>query len=125
MYYIIVKNSNNKKAYVSSFKDKEDAVSNIIFRFNKKLNSLHLSKHDIRSILTYWDCNKIYNELLNQNYEKITQSKEVTIMYDLFDDMRENYIRQQISWQLIFVDDRTDSALYDLMLDPRYKFNNC
>lgn len=122
MYYVIVKNSSNKKAYVSSFKDKEDAVSNIIFRFNKKLNSLHLSKHDIRSILTYWDYNKIYNELLNQNYEKITQSKEVTIMYDLFDDMRGNYIRQQISWQLIFVDDRTDSVLYDFMLDPRYKF---
>ena len=55
MYYVIAKNSENKKTYVSTFKEKREAVSNIAFRFKKKLNSLNSSKHDIKNVETCWD----------------------------------------------------------------------
>ena len=68
MYYVIAKNSENKKTYVSTFKEKREAVSNIAFRFKKKLNSLNSSKHDIKNVETCWDCDEIYEELLDQKY---------------------------------------------------------
>ena len=33
MYYVIAKNCEIKKTYVSTFKEKREAVSNIAFRF--------------------------------------------------------------------------------------------
>lgn len=84
MYYVIAKNSENKKTYVSTFKEKREAVSNIAFRFKKKLNSLNSSKHDIKNVETCWDCDEIYEELLDQNYDQLSESKKVKIMYDLF-----------------------------------------
>ena len=88
MYYVIAKNSENKKTYVSTFKEKREAVSNIAFRFKKKLNSLNSSKHDIKNVETCWDCDEIYEELLDQNYDQLSESKKVKIMYDLF-----NYVK--------------------------------
>ena len=77
MYYVIAKNSENKKTYVSTFKEKREAVSNIAFRFKKKLNSLNSSKHDIKNVETCWDCDEIYEELLDQNYDQLSESKKV------------------------------------------------
>lgn len=102
MYYVIAKNSENKKTYVSTFKEKREAVSNIAFRFKKKLNSLNSSKHDIKNVETCWDCDEIYEELLDQNYDQLSESKKVKIMYDLFNYEQETYARQDISWQIIF-----------------------
>lgn len=75
MYYVIAKNSENKKTYVSTFKEKREAVSNIAFRFKKKLNSLNSSKHDIKNVETCWDCDEIYEELLDQNYDQLSESE--------------------------------------------------
>ena len=97
MYYVIAKNSENKKTYVSTFKEKREAVSNIAFRFKKKLNSLNSSKHDIKNVETCWDCDEIYEELLDQNYDQLSESKKVKIMYDLFNYEQETYARQDIS----------------------------
>ena len=101
MYYVIAKNSENKKTYVSTFKEKREAVSNIAFRFKKKLNSLNSSKHDIKNVETCWDCDEIYEELLDQNYDQLSESKKVKIMYDLFNYEQETYARQDISWQIV------------------------
>lgn len=122
MYYVIAKNSENKKTYVSTFKEKREAVSNIAFRFKKKLNSLNSSKHDIKNVETCWDCDEIYEELLDQNYDQLSESKKVKIMYDLFNYEQETYARQDISWQIIFANRGPDSDLYDFVLDSRYKF---
>ena len=122
MYYVIAKNSENKKTYVSKFKEKREAVSNIAFRFKKKLNSLNSSKHDIKNVETCWDCDEIYEELLDQNYDQLSESKKVKIMYDLFNYEQETYARQDISWQIIFANRGPDSDLYDFVLDSRYKF---
>ena len=97
MYYVIAKNSENKKTYVSTFKEKREAVSNIAFRFKKKLNSLNSSKHDIKNVETCWDCDEIYEELLDQNYDQLSESKKVKIMYDLFNYEQETYARQDIA----------------------------
>ena len=122
MYYVIAKNSENKKTYVSTFKEKREAVSNSGFRFKKKLNSLNSSKHDIKNVETCWDCDEIYEELLDQNYDQLSESKKVKIMYDLFNYEQETYARQDISWQIIFANRGPDSDLYDFVLDSRYKF---
>ena len=122
MYYVIAKNSENKKTYVSTFKEKREAVSNIAFRFKTKLNSLNSSKHDIKNVETCWDCDEIYEELLDQNYDQLSESKKVKIMYDLFNYEQETYARQDISWQIIFANRGPDSDLYDFVLDSRYKF---
>lgn len=119
MYYVIAKNSENKKTYVSTFKEKREAVSNIAFRFKKKLNSLNSSKHDIKNVETCWDCDEIYEELLDQNYDQLSESKKVKIMYDLFNYEQETYARQDISWQIIFANRGPDSDLYDFVLDSR------
>ena len=121
MYYVIAKNSENKKTYVSTFKEKREAVSNIAFRFKKKLNSLNSSKHDIKNVETCWDCDEIYEQLLDQNYDQLSESKKVKIMYDLFNYEQETYARQDISWQIIFANRGPDSDLYDFVLDSRFQ----
>ena len=97
---------------MSTFKKKRSCFK-YCFSIQKKLNSLNSSKHDIKNVETCWDCDEIYEELLDQNYDQLSESKKVKIMYDLFNYEQETYARQDISWQIIFANRGPDSDLYD------------